>query len=66
MAKLKTTPNLPFNLKFETAASLLDILTASSVHAQREADAGHPALLKQFETIEPLFHHIRVYVEQNS
>ena len=64
--KVNRTPPLNVNLTFETAANLLDILTAQSVHSLRCAEQGQSALQQQFQKISPLFHHLREYVEKNS
>lgn len=66
MANNRTTPPLDVKLTFDTAANLLDVLTAQSVHAQRAAEEGYPSLLGQMEKLMPLFHHLRNYVEKAS
>jgi hypothetical protein len=62
----KATKPLEFKLTFETAASLLDVLTGVSVRAIREQEQKHESLMHQWKTIEPLFHYIRQYVDDNS
>jgi hypothetical protein len=64
MTKAKPTQPLEFKLSYDTAACLLDILTAQSVHAIRAEKEGFPSLMEQWKKVEPLFHYVKQYVEK--
>ncbi len=62
----KSTAPLAVKVRFDTVCSLVDVLTAQLVHAQRLAEQGMPTLLEQWEDIKPLYLAMVQYVDTNS
>ncbi len=50
-------------MRYDTACSLVDVLSAQYVHAQRLAQEGHPTLLEQWEDIKPFYLALLSYVD---